>query len=334
MKLEHRAIIENANRHGAMPSEMAHELLEHDLVQLCIDQLKGLTAPYNKLSETAQQDTIERITLGVKDAVKTAIRIIAANGVITIPVDVKRVQVDAAKLTVTATVDGKDPKKHDLIDSAGHLCLLVMAPDNYGEGLDGITPERNQRELPLSAAELAAGMRLDSEPEEGAWGATDSLYPEAVQFVVESQRASISAVQRKLKIGYNRAARLIEALEEGGVVSAMNSNGSRDVLLQSLPSAGNPGVDPLPEEPAPAADTQTNAFGGHTIDEITVMVLRKHTIDIGWLQSRFAISLEDAQRVTLQLLEANVIVLESEGDTPDLNTYHVTAAAPETVELE
>ncbi|MCS3512814.1 MULTISPECIES: DNA translocase FtsK [Pseudomonas] len=59
---------------------------------------------------------------------------------------------------------------------------------------------------------------------------TDALYDEAVAFVLESRRASISAVQRKLKIGYNRAARMIEAMENAGVVTAMNTNGSREVL--------------------------------------------------------------------------------------------------------
>ena len=59
----------------------------------------------------------------------------------------------------------------------------------------------------------------------------DELYDEAVQFVLESRRASISSVQRKLRIGYNRAARLIEAMESAGVVSSMNSNGSREVLV-------------------------------------------------------------------------------------------------------
>jgi S-DNA-T family DNA segregation ATPase FtsK/SpoIIIE len=49
--------------------------------------------------------------------------------------------------------------------------------------------------------------------------------------VLESRRASISAVQRKLRIGYNRAARLIETMEAAGVVSAMNTNGSREVLV-------------------------------------------------------------------------------------------------------
>ncbi|MCY1205457.1 DNA translocase FtsK [compost metagenome] len=58
----------------------------------------------------------------------------------------------------------------------------------------------------------------------------DPLYDEAVRFVTESRRASISAVQRKLKIGYNRAARMIEAMEMAGVVSPMNGNGSREVI--------------------------------------------------------------------------------------------------------
>ncbi len=58
----------------------------------------------------------------------------------------------------------------------------------------------------------------------------EPLYDEAVAFVLSSRRASISAVQRQLRIGYNRAARLIEAMEKAGVVSSMNANGGREVL--------------------------------------------------------------------------------------------------------
>ncbi|MEC7767621.1 MAG: DNA translocase FtsK 4TM domain-containing protein, partial [Pseudomonadota bacterium] len=60
---------------------------------------------------------------------------------------------------------------------------------------------------------------------------SDALYDEAVQFVTESRKASISAVQRKLRIGYNRAARMIESMEAAGVVSEMSSNGSREVIV-------------------------------------------------------------------------------------------------------
>ena len=58
----------------------------------------------------------------------------------------------------------------------------------------------------------------------------DELYDQALQFVTESRRASISAVQRKLKIGYNRAARMIESMEAAGVVTEMSGNGSREVI--------------------------------------------------------------------------------------------------------
>jgi S-DNA-T family DNA segregation ATPase FtsK/SpoIIIE len=58
----------------------------------------------------------------------------------------------------------------------------------------------------------------------------DQLYDEAVAFVTETRRASISSVQRKFKIGYNRAARMIEAMEAAGVITSQAHNGSREVL--------------------------------------------------------------------------------------------------------
>ncbi|KHJ51964.1 cell division protein FtsK [Vreelandella venusta] len=71
---------------------------------------------------------------------------------------------------------------------------------------------------------------LEAEGVEGDDAEQDALYDEAVQFVTETRKASISAVQRRFKIGYNRAARLVEAMEGAGVVSSMGGNGSREVL--------------------------------------------------------------------------------------------------------
>jgi len=59
----------------------------------------------------------------------------------------------------------------------------------------------------------------------------DPLYDEAVAVVLKSRRASISLVQRNLRIGYNRAARLIEQMERAGLVSSMATNGNRDILV-------------------------------------------------------------------------------------------------------
>jgi len=87
--------------------------------------------------------------------------------------------------------------------------------------IDGLLDEGSS--TPVTAGELQAGAN-------GGDDESDALYDEAVHCVTESRRASISSVQRKLRIGYNRAARLIEAMEAAGVVTEMASNGQREVL--------------------------------------------------------------------------------------------------------
>jgi DNA segregation ATPase FtsK/SpoIIIE, S-DNA-T family len=57
------------------------------------------------------------------------------------------------------------------------------------------------------------------------------MYDQAVQIVLKTRRPSVSLVQRHLRIGYNRAARLIEQMERAGLVSAMQTNGNREVLV-------------------------------------------------------------------------------------------------------
>jgi S-DNA-T family DNA segregation ATPase FtsK/SpoIIIE len=80
----------------------------------------------------------------------------------------------------------------------------------------------------VTPGELQSGS-ADSDDE------SDALYDEAVHYVTQSRRASISSVQRKLRIGYNRAARLIEAMEAAGVVTEMGTNGQREVLAPPPP---------------------------------------------------------------------------------------------------
>jgi S-DNA-T family DNA segregation ATPase FtsK/SpoIIIE len=72
----------------------------------------------------------------------------------------------------------------------------------------------------------------DDEPgmEGGGDAEQDALYDEAVKIVTAERKPSISYVQRRLKIGYNRAARMLEAMEAAGVVGPLQSNGSREVL--------------------------------------------------------------------------------------------------------
>jgi S-DNA-T family DNA segregation ATPase FtsK/SpoIIIE len=94
-----------------------------------------------------------------------------------------------------------------------YLDEILQAPTSPTPGLAGI--------------DSARGADLDAEQ--------DPLYDQAVQVVIETKKASISGVQRRLKIGYNRAARMVESMEEAGLVGPLQSNGSREILI---PNAG------------------------------------------------------------------------------------------------
>ncbi|MEQ7922454.1 DNA translocase FtsK [Xanthomonas sp. WHRI 1810A] len=91
------------------------------------------------------------------------------------------------------------------------------------------TPDYNE-DILAGVEEPGSGFEGGGGSGDGEDSESDALYDEAVKFVLESRRASISAVQRKLKIGYNRAARMIETMEMAGVVTSMNTNGSREVI--------------------------------------------------------------------------------------------------------
>ena len=76
-------------------------------------------------------------------------------------------------------------------------------------------------------------LQADGVPGEAGAGGTeaDALYDQAVAIVLKNRKASISLVQRHLRIGYNRAARLLEQMEQSGLISTMQSNGNREILV-------------------------------------------------------------------------------------------------------
>jgi S-DNA-T family DNA segregation ATPase FtsK/SpoIIIE len=96
--------------------------------------------------------------------------------------------------------------------------LKTQAPPNYIEGI-------------LEGGVLDGDM--DGAGGEGgsADAEADPLYDQAVAVVLQNKRASISLVQRHLRIGYNRAARLLEQMEQSGLVSSMSGSGNREILV-------------------------------------------------------------------------------------------------------
>lgn len=111
-----------------------------------------------------------------------------------------------------------DQEVHRVVEYLKHL--------GEPEYLDEITSDGGggTLEIPIPGMESA-----DSE--------SDPLYDEAVRIVTETRRASISGVQRRLKIGYNRAARMIEDMEKAGIVGPLEANGAREVLAPPPPEA-------------------------------------------------------------------------------------------------
>ena len=107
-----------------------------------------------------------------------------------------------------------DEEVHRVVDH-----LKAQGEPNYIEGiLEGGVMEDGVEGV-AGAVEGAAG------------GEADALYDQAVAVVLKNRRASISLVQRHLRIGYNRAARLLEQMEQSGLVSTMQSNGNREILV-------------------------------------------------------------------------------------------------------
>jgi S-DNA-T family DNA segregation ATPase FtsK/SpoIIIE len=104
-------------------------------------------------------------------------------------------------------------------DAEVHRVVESLKKQGEAQYIDGILDEPEQQELD-------AGGGTPS-------GEADPLYDQAVQVVLQNKRASISLVQRHLRIGYNRAARLIEDMEKAGLVTPMASNGNREIIQPS-----------------------------------------------------------------------------------------------------
>jgi len=106
-------------------------------------------------------------------------------------------------------------------DAEVHRVVESLKKQGEAQYIDGILDDPEGSEINGTSTDGAVS------------GEADPLYDQAVQIVLQNKRASISLVQRHLRIGYNRAARLIEDMERAGLVSSMASNGNREILAPS-----------------------------------------------------------------------------------------------------
>ena len=331
MKAEHKTIIERAKLLDTPPSVLAHELLVHDLVNAGLFELQNLHSPYGKLNEGQQQEVIDRMTEAATEAAHTAIAIISSRNVTTIPIMMKEVKFNSKQLTLTSIVDAKDPNRHDLIDSAGHLCLLVMAPDDYAEGLDFIQPDRDQADLPLHVSELTGSLfgeqrqtlgTADELAERTGGGSQDPLYDDAVEQVIAYGKLGAAAIAGTFKISSERAIKMLEAMVDAGI--AVSSDGGRIFeLVGPITDGDSAGVGDQREH----QQAYGKEFGDYTYEDAAQLIVLKATVfDAAWLQSRLAIDSDQASTLLLRLVDNEVIQLETEADQTIDNTYKVIAS--------
>ena len=122
----------------------------------------------------------------------------------------------------TAALGRRESKIYEDVINGGRVAFL-SAPDLHGlleGGVEGETGDGVGSVTGFASAE------------------TDPMYDQAVEIVLKNKRASISLVQRHLRIGYNRAARLLEQMENSGIVSTMQSNGNREILVPTTQQEG------------------------------------------------------------------------------------------------
>lgn len=340
MKAEHKSIIERAKLLDTPPSVIAHELLVHDLVNAGLFELQNLHSPYGKLNEGQQQEVIDRLTEAATEAVHNAIAIISSRNVSTIEVTMKEVKFNSKQLTLTSIVDAKDPNRHDLIDSAGRLCLLVMAPDDYAEGLDFIQPDRDQKDLPLHVSQLTGSLFAgstsadeDCEPhpvlgtaaelaERTSGGNQDPLYKDAIEQVIAYGRLGAAAIAGTFKISNERAIKMLEAMVAAGI-AVSNDGGKIFELVGPISDDDSIGLDGQGE----SQQTYGKEFGDYTYEDAAQLIVLKATVfDAAWLQSRLAIDSDQASTLLLRLVDNEVIQLETEADLSIDNTYKVIAS--------
>jgi S-DNA-T family DNA segregation ATPase FtsK/SpoIIIE len=220
--------------------ESAEPLHEMSLIVVVIDELADLMMVVGKkveelvarLAQKARAAGIHLVLATQRPSVDVITGLIKAN----IPTRIA--------FQVSARVDSRT-----ILDQMGAEALLgqgdmlyLPAGSGYPQRVHGaFVADHEVHKVVDYLKKLARPQYVESvlegpESEEGGEGLeggdteTDPLYDQAVAIVLKTRRASISLVQRHLRIGYNRAARLIEQMERAGLVSAMQSNGNRDVL--------------------------------------------------------------------------------------------------------
>jgi DNA segregation ATPase FtsK/SpoIIIE-like protein len=201
-------------------SEMEIETLAGDIRDAMLMRIRDIKRPWTMLTEEEQTDLANGMEMAARDMTRAAVRLLTAWEWPRVVVDLGEVKIiggDKARIEAKVVAPNYDAYRNVLGEHAGQTVMLIAVDSETFMGeKEPVQIDPNQPDLPVG--------------EDGEDEHQDAIYIKAVDFVVHEQKASTSQVQRRLAIGYNRAVRLIERMEEEGIVSAADHVGKRTVL--------------------------------------------------------------------------------------------------------
>lgn len=189
-----------------------------DIMGIIVNTMKGMPDVWQKMSKETQQDYLDSVDKQVTDTVEKCVKLIAADNRPFVMAKVDQVVFKGGieakmKLDTRPGENGAPSGAHELADQQGQMVMIMLPALEQYEATDDEKPQADEDQYDI----------IDDNDE--------LLYDDVAKFVCDQTSPTISGIQRKFRIGYNRASRLMDMLESNGVVSELSPEGKRTVLI-------------------------------------------------------------------------------------------------------
>lgn len=315
MKYEHKAIIDAANREGKAPSEIAKELLGHDLLKAMVTAISKPAVAFSKMTEQQQEALIDDLKTELVPAVAVAIGVIVSQNTHTVRMKLKKMAV-GTNYQITGQVDKTQDFIHELMDKTHDQSdvLIVLHERDYLQGFDAIKGEKDQKPLPLdgdktdkpakrsgakAAGEIAAQVAPKKEIE-----LPPTLIDQAQEFVRNAQTATTAGIQNQFKCNFDKGEAILAALELRGIVTAPDDKGNRD-LVRPKPEAKAEAKQDSAEELAPELSP------AELYQKVRAKVIADQEVSMGGLAVSFDLTDEQAGDM-IDRLELECVISEAD----------------------
>lgn len=310
MNVAQKAVLKAAQDAGMLPMEQSAEFMLHDLVQACIDAMRGETKPYKDLSEQQMDAVNAKLQATLKQTVITAAHILSGSEVIKVPMLLQDFKA-GKEIKLTGLIDSDDPGRYQLMDLTHQKqkVLILLQDMNYFGGLDNIKADKDQKELPIGGD--------DPKPASGKGKAKDKeaakpievapkMLADARDFVIIQQNPTVAGLQNFLHIDRTKAEHIHSLLEEEGVLTAKDDSGMRQLIREGKTSGTDldeqPDLNPELGDADIAVDLTEELY-----QAIKDTVINRQSVSVGVLMVDHALP-EDTILDAIERLELDEVI--------------------------